>query len=131
MTRRASATAAPQLRVLVAEDDYPWQFTIVRLVEALGVVCVAVGDGLAGAALLEDLSQSIDLAITDFRMPRGSGWRVVEAARKYRGIRSSAAPASACRIGPLVRSRKERVKNYGALCGRICACCTQRQSRGV
>jgi CheY-like chemotaxis protein len=54
-------------------------------VEALGITCVAVGDGLDGAALLEDLAQPFDLAITDFRMPRGSGWRVVEAARKYRG----------------------------------------------
>ncbi len=72
-------------RVLLAEDDYPWRATIVRLVEELGLTCVAVADGLAAAALLEDMSQPFDLAITDFRMPRGSGWRVVEAARTHRG----------------------------------------------
>lgn len=71
--------------VLIAEDDFPYRETIVRLVEALGLTCVAVEDGLDAAALLEDASQSFDLVVTDFRMPRGSGWRVVEAARAYRG----------------------------------------------
>ncbi|TAK57897.1 MAG: response regulator, partial [Dehalococcoidia bacterium] len=39
----------------------------------------------AGAELLEDLSQTFHLAVTDFRMPRGSGFRVAEAARTHRG----------------------------------------------
>ena len=71
----------PTYRVLVAEDGYAWRVTIVRLVEALGVACVGVEDGLDAAALLEDVAQPFHLAITDFRMPRGSGWRVVEAAQ--------------------------------------------------
>lgn len=88
MTPEPSSEASPDRarpRVLLAEDDYPWRATIVRLVEELGLTCVAVADGLAAAALLEDTSQPFDLVITDFRMPRGSGWRVVEAARKHRG----------------------------------------------
>ena len=82
---RPDTRAAQTYRVLVAEDDFPYRETIVRLVEAIGLTCVAVGDGLDAAALLADASQAFDLAITDFRMPRGSGWRVVEAARTHRG----------------------------------------------
>jgi CheY-like chemotaxis protein len=72
-------------RALVAEDVYAYRFAIVRLLESLGLTCVAVEDGLDAVALLEDESQRFDLAVTDFRMPRGSGWRVVEAARRCRG----------------------------------------------
>ena len=72
-------------RVLVAEDVYAYRETIVRMLEGLGLTCVAVEDGLDAAALLQDASQPFHLAVTDFRMPRGSGWRVVEAARTFRG----------------------------------------------
>ena len=72
-------------RVLVAEDVYAYRYAIVRLLESLGLTCVAVEDGLDAVALLEDRSQSFDLVVTDFRMPRGSGWQVVEAARRCRG----------------------------------------------
>ena len=82
---RPHKRGARTYRVLVAEDDFPYREAIVRLIEALGLGCVAVEDGLDAAALLEDVSQPFDLAVTDFRMPRGSGWRVVAAARAYRG----------------------------------------------
>jgi len=72
-------------RVLVAEDGYAWRATIVRMLEGLGLTCVGVEDGLDAAALLQDPAEVFHLAITDFRMPRGSGWRVVEAARAHRG----------------------------------------------
>jgi len=75
----------PPYRVLVAEDTYAFQATIVTMLEAIGLTCVAVADGLDAAALLEDATQEFHLAVTDFRMPRGSGWRVVEAARTHRG----------------------------------------------
>ncbi len=77
--------AAEPYRVLVAEDVYAFRATIVRMLEPLGVTCVAVEDGLVGAELLEDLSQPFHLVVTDFRMPRGSGFRVAEAARAHRG----------------------------------------------
>ena len=76
---------AEPYRVLVAEDVYAFRATIVRMLEPLGVTCVAVEDGLAGAELLEDLTQPFHLAVTDFRMPRGSGFRIAEAARAHRG----------------------------------------------
>ncbi len=72
-------------RVLIAEDDFMYRATIARLIEPLGVTCVGVADGLQAAALLGDLSQEFHLVITDFRMPGGSGWHVVEAARRHRG----------------------------------------------
>jgi CheY-like chemotaxis protein len=76
---------AEAYRVLVAEDGYAYREAIVRLLEGLGLTCIAVEDGLDAAALLRDTTQPFHLAVTDFRMPRGSGWRVVQAARKYRG----------------------------------------------
>ena len=76
---------AEPYRILVAEDTYAYQASIVRMLEGLGLECVAVANGLHAAALLRDRTQLLHLAITDFRMPRGSGWRVVEAARRYRG----------------------------------------------
>ena len=72
-------------RVLVAEDVYAYRHAIVQLMETMGLTCVAVEDGLDAVALLEDQSQAFDLVVTDFRMPRGGGWRVIEAARKHRG----------------------------------------------
>jgi len=78
-------TSPDPYRVLVAEDTYAYQAAIVRLLEGLGLECVAVANGLHAAALLRDRAQLLHLAVTDFRMPRGSGWRVVEAARRYRG----------------------------------------------
>ena len=72
-------------RVLIADDDYKFRATIGRLVEALGLTCVLAEDGAAAAALLEDATQEFHLVITDFRMPRGSGWHVIEAARMHRG----------------------------------------------
>ena len=72
-------------RVLIAEDVYPYRHAIAQLLEAQGLTCVAVGDGLDAVALLEDQTQEFDLVVTDFRMPRGGGWRVIEAARAHRG----------------------------------------------
>ena len=77
--------SAEPCRVLIAEDVYAFRATIVRMLKPLGLTCVAVEDGLAGAELLEDLSQPFHLAVTDFRMPRGSGFRIAEAARAHRG----------------------------------------------
>jgi CheY-like chemotaxis protein len=69
----------------VAEDVYAWRYTIVHLLEGLGLTCVDVKDGLDAAALLADANEEFHLAVTDLRMPRGGGWRVVEAARTHRG----------------------------------------------
>ena len=83
MPRRITSEHVP--RVLIAEDDYKYRAGIVLLLEPLGIDCVAVEDGLAAAALLADRSERFDLVITDFRMPRKSGWHVVDAARLHRG----------------------------------------------
>lgn len=72
-------------RALIAEDTYAWRYAIVELLEGAGFHCVAVEDGEAAALLLADPAHAFDIAITDFRMPRGSGWRVIEAARAHRG----------------------------------------------
>lgn len=50
-----------------------------------GLLCADVENGRLAADLLQNTSVELHLAITDMRMPGGSGWRVVEAARMYRG----------------------------------------------
>jgi CheY-like chemotaxis protein len=72
-------------RVLVADDEYAYREAIGRILAPLGCACVAVEDGLDAAALLADLTEEFHLAVTDFHMIRGSGWRVVDAARRHRG----------------------------------------------
>jgi CheY-like chemotaxis protein len=83
MSRRAARER--EYRVLIAEDDYKFRAGITLLLEPLGLVCVGVEDGLLAAELLEDASEHFDLVITDFRMPRRSGWHVIDAARTHRG----------------------------------------------
>jgi CheY-like chemotaxis protein len=72
-------------RVLVADDEYAYREGIARILAPLGCACVAVEDGLDAAALLADEAEEFHIAVTDFHMLRGSGWRVVEAARRHRG----------------------------------------------
>ena len=78
-------THAP-LTVLLAEDDPKYRATIKRMLVQLGLVCIDVENGRVAAKLLQDVSVELNLVITDMRMPGGSGWRVVEAARMYRGV---------------------------------------------
>ena len=73
-------------RAVVADDEYAYRAAIGRLLAPLGIECVEAADGVDAAALLGDTSEVFHLAITDFRMPRKSGWHVVEAARAYRGL---------------------------------------------
>ena len=58
---------------------------ILNLLRPLGVTCIAVENGALAADVLADTSQEVHLLITDMRMPGGSGWRAIEAARKHRG----------------------------------------------
>ena len=81
-----SHVQTPAYRALIAEDEYAYRVAIARMLELLGITSIGVEDGLAAAAILERVDdEPLHLAITDFRMPRASGWRVVEAAREFRG----------------------------------------------
>jgi CheY-like chemotaxis protein len=71
--------------VLVAEDDPQFRAGILTLLKPLALNCIAVEDGRRAIEVLRDLSQDVHLVITDMRMPVGSGWEVIEAARKHRG----------------------------------------------
>lgn len=71
--------------VLVAEDDPQFRAGIVTMLKPLGVNCIPVEDGRQAIEVLRDLSREVHLVITDMRMPVGSGWHVIEAAREHRG----------------------------------------------
>lgn len=85
MPENSDVAPSSPIRVLIAEDVCAYREAIARMLTPLGLTCVGVEDGVAAAELLEDMSLEWHLAVTDFRMPRGSGWRVVEAARTHRG----------------------------------------------
>lgn len=82
----ADASASPRPRALIAEDDYAYRYAIERMLAEIGIDSIGVEDGVVAAAVLARIEEEpLDLAITDFRMPRGSGFHVIEAARTYRG----------------------------------------------
>lgn len=71
--------------VLVAEDYSDFRRGLLALLEPLGLACIPARNGQDAIDVLQDLSQVLDLVITDLDMPVKIGWHVVDAAREYRG----------------------------------------------
>jgi two-component system response regulator PilR (NtrC family) len=65
--------------VLVIEDEPGVRLVVCDLLASLGWDADEASDGAAGMALFE--RHPYDLVVTDLRMPRLTGWDVVEAAR--------------------------------------------------
>lgn len=74
-----------RLTVLVAEDYSDFRRGLLKLLEPLGLNCIAVKNGQLAIDVLEDPDQEVHLVITDLDMPVKIGWDVIEAARKHRG----------------------------------------------
>ena len=55
------------------------------MLKPLALNCIPVEDGRQAIEVLRDLSRELHLVITDMRMPVGTGWEVIEAAREHRG----------------------------------------------
>ena len=70
--------------VLIAEDYPEFRAGILALLEPLALNCVPVGNGKLAIDLLSDLTQELDLLITDMDMPVKTGWEVIEACRAHR-----------------------------------------------
>jgi DNA-binding response OmpR family regulator len=73
------------MRVLVAEDDAALRSVLVRGLQENGYVVDAVEDGESALRYLQ--SYSYEVAVLDWRMPKGTGLEVVEQARR-RGDRT-------------------------------------------
>jgi CheY-like chemotaxis protein len=73
------------LSVLVAEDDPQFRAGLLALLKPLALSCIPVENGRQAIEVLRDLSRELGLVITDMRMPVGSGWDVIKAAREHRG----------------------------------------------
>jgi len=71
--------------VLIAEDYPDFRARLVALLEPLSLNCIPVGNGRLAMDLIQDLSQHLDLLITDMDMPVHTGWEVIEACRTHRG----------------------------------------------
>jgi len=72
-------------RVLIAEDYPDFRARLLALLEPLELECIPVSNGRLAIEVLQDLSQALDLVITDMDMPVHTGWEVIEAARAHRG----------------------------------------------
>jgi CheY-like chemotaxis protein len=70
--------------VLIAEDYPDFRARLLGLLEPLALTCIAVANGREAIDVLRDLSQDLDLLITDMDMPVNTGWEVIEAARQHR-----------------------------------------------
>ena len=66
--------------LLLAEDDADIRDTLQRLLEHIGHVVVAVGDGAQAAAALAE--QQFDLMLTDLIMPNSEGIENIMVARR-------------------------------------------------
>ncbi len=70
--------------VLIAEDYPEFRAGILALLEPLALNCIAVSNGKLAIDVLSDLTQELDLLITDMDMPVNTGWEVIEACRVHR-----------------------------------------------
>ena len=71
--------------VLIAEDYPDFRARLLALLEPFDFNCIPVANGRLAIEVLEDLSQDLQLLITDMDMPVNTGWDVIEAAREHRG----------------------------------------------
>ena len=71
--------------VLIAEDYPDFRARLLALLEPFEFNCIPVANGRLAIEVLQDLSQDLQLLITDMDMPVNTGWEVIEAAREHRG----------------------------------------------
>lgn len=70
--------------VLIAEDYPDFRARLVALLDPLALDCLPVKNGRLAIEVLQDVSQPLDLLITDMDMPVNTGWEVIAAAREHR-----------------------------------------------
>lgn len=73
------------LHVLLAEDTRAYLDRIVTLLDGLNLKIRLAEDGEQAIAYVADLSEPLDLLVTDMDMPKRTGWHVIEALRAHRG----------------------------------------------
>ncbi len=71
--------------ILIAEDYPDFRARLLALLEPFDFNCIPVANGRLAIEVLQDLSQDLQLLITDMDMPVNTGWDVIEAAREHRG----------------------------------------------
>lgn len=71
--------------VLIAEDYPDFRARLLALLEPFDFNCIPVANGRLAIEVLRDLTQDLQLLITDMDMPVNTGWEVIEAAREHRG----------------------------------------------
>ena len=77
---RADRRVAPQLTILIVDDEEDMRETCIRVFRRTGYRCLAVSDGQEALALLD--AQRPDLILTDLRMPRVDGLALLRKVRR-------------------------------------------------
>lgn len=77
------AIPAKRAKILVAEDDPYIQRFLKSLIETEGYIYIGAADGLEAWTMFEQDGESIDIVVTDVRMPRLSG---IELCRRIREV---------------------------------------------
>lgn len=72
--------------VLLAEDFPQFMARIVALLEPIGLDITHATDGAAAIDYIREPNNPLHLLITDLDMPKRTGWHVIEATRKHRGL---------------------------------------------
>ena len=68
------------MKILLIEDDILVREVVIEMLRSLGHSVLSATEGRAGLARLE-AGDSVDLVLTDLKMPHMSGWEVVKAVR--------------------------------------------------
>ena len=71
-------------RLLIAEDDADMRDLLLELLEAESYEAVVAVDGRAAHAIVADAAESLDLVVTDVKMPGVSGDELLAAVREHR-----------------------------------------------
>jgi len=77
--------ASRKRRALVVDDDATCRKTLADALQACGFEVLTAGDGMAGLQLLSEELLSLDLLITDLRMPRMDGESLLRTIRQAGG----------------------------------------------
>src|SRR4051812_30599000 len=98
---------APQLRIVIVEDNYDANVALSRLLERFGYeVAGRAYDGLSGLNMIK--ATHPDVAILDLAMPSLDGLGLAQrVCREVTGMPGSTAAAQACRLN-LLRARTRK-----------------------
>ena len=81
---QSSSAPLARLSVLVVEDEAPVRSIIVRILESCGYSVVGVETVQAALGVIADATARVDVVVTDYQLPDGTGADVIDALDRHR-----------------------------------------------